>query len=111
MYSCWQGKGLIIPKSASRVEQFEKNSGTTKHCNNLLDVMDTQNIAPPRQKELTVSSTPPGSVLDKPCTCLSRLFCFVFNHPIFFGSTSMYITYKSSHWFNHLSYLCSDCEG
>jgi hypothetical protein len=75
MYSCWQEKGLIIPKNASRVEQFEKNSGTTKHCNNLLDVMDTQNVAPPRQKELTVSSTAPGSV--QPCTCLSQLFCFV----------------------------------
>ena len=61
MYSCGQEKGLIIPKNASRVEQFEKNSGTTKHCNNLLDVMDTQNVAPPRQKELTVSSTAPGS--------------------------------------------------
>ena len=77
MYSCWQEKGLIIPKNASRVEQFEKNSGTRNHCNNLVDVMDTQNVAPPRQKELPVSSTAPGSVLDKPCACLSQLFCFV----------------------------------
>ena len=92
MYSCGQEKGLIIPKNASRVEQFEKNSGTTKHCNNLLDVMDTQNVAPPRQKELTVSNTAPGSVLDKPCTCLSQLFCF--SSYIFVRLTSMHITYK-----------------
>lgn len=92
MYSCWQEKGLIIPKNASRVEQFEKNSGTTKHCNNLLDVMDTQNVAPPRQKELTVSSTAPGSV--QPCTCLSQLFCFVF-HPIYLSDQRLlHIKYK-----------------
>lgn len=83
------------------MEQLEKNSGTVKHCNNVLDVMDTQNVAPPRQKEVAVlSTTTPGSVLDKPCTCLSQLFCFVF-HPIFVGSTSMRIMYKTSHWFNH----------
>jgi hypothetical protein len=84
--------------NASRVEQIEKDSGSAKHCNNLLDVMDTQNIAPPSQKELTMSSAAPGSVLDKPCTGLFQLFCFVLLfHPIFVGSASMYVTYKSSH--------------
>jgi hypothetical protein len=65
--------------NASRVEQIEKDSGSAKHCNNLLDVMDTQNIAPPSQKELTMSSAAPGSVLDKPCTGLFQLFCFAFS--------------------------------
>lgn len=66
----------MIPKNTSRIEQFEKNSGAAKHCNNLLDAVDTQNVAPPRQKELTLSSAAPGSVLDKPCMCFS-LSCFV----------------------------------
>nr|ACN27050.1 unknown [Zea mays] len=67
-------KGLIIPRNASRVEQLEKNSGTVKHCNNVLDVMDTQNVAPPRQKEVAVlSTTTPGSVLDKPLVVKVKL--------------------------------------
>jgi hypothetical protein len=69
--SCWQEKGLVIPKNASRMEQSERKSDSPRHHINLLDAMDTQNIALPRQKELPVSSTVPGSVIDKPCMCSS----------------------------------------
>ncbi|RCV28682.1 hypothetical protein SETIT_5G422300v2 [Setaria italica] len=62
-------KGLVIPKNASRTEQ----SDSPKHHSNLLDAMDTQNIAPPRQKELTVSSTVPGSVIDEPLVVKVKL--------------------------------------
>ncbi|KAG2593731.1 hypothetical protein PVAP13_5NG012593 [Panicum virgatum] len=48
-------KGLVIPKNASRTEQSEKKSGSPKHNKNLLDAMGTQNIAPPKQKDLTMS--------------------------------------------------------
>ncbi|XP_006645199.1 endoribonuclease Dicer homolog 3a isoform X3 [Oryza brachyantha] len=35
-------KGLIIPKNASKTEQFEKHCGSANHCNNLLvNAMDT----------------------------------------------------------------------
>ncbi|PVH37629.1 hypothetical protein PAHAL_5G048900 [Panicum hallii] len=59
-------KGLVIPKNASRTEQSEKKSGSPKHRKNLLGAMGTQNIAPPRQKDLTMSSTTPCSVFDEP---------------------------------------------
>ncbi|KAJ1286734.1 hypothetical protein BS78_03G374900 [Paspalum vaginatum] len=66
-------KGLVIPKNASRVEQFEKKSDSTKHHNSLLDAMDTQNIAAPSQKESSVSSSAPGSVLDEPLVVKVKL--------------------------------------
>ncbi|KAG2602779.1 hypothetical protein PVAP13_5KG708000 [Panicum virgatum] len=58
-------KGLVIPKNASRTEQSEMKSGSPKHRKNLFDAMGTQNIAPPRQKDLTMSSSGPCSVFDK----------------------------------------------
>ncbi|CAL4972547.1 unnamed protein product [Urochloa decumbens] len=66
-------KGLVTSKNAIRMEQSEKKSGSPKHHSNLLHAMDTQNIAPPRQKELTMSSTTASSVLDKPLVVKVKL--------------------------------------
>ncbi|CAO2167444.1 unnamed protein product [Urochloa humidicola] len=66
-------KGLLTPKDAIRSERSEKKSGSPKHYSNLLDAMDTENIAPPRQKELTMSCTTPSSVLDKPLVVKVKL--------------------------------------
>ncbi|RLN24659.1 hypothetical protein C2845_PM07G32210 [Panicum miliaceum] len=66
-------KGLVIPKNASGTEQSEKKSGSPKHGKNLLDAMGTQNIAPPRQKDLTMSCTTPCSVFDEPLVVKVKL--------------------------------------
>ncbi|KAG2580123.1 hypothetical protein PVAP13_6NG318200 [Panicum virgatum] len=66
-------KGLVIPKNASRTEQSEKKYGSPKHRKNLFDAMVTQNIAPPRQKDLTMPSTASCSVFDKPLVVKVKL--------------------------------------
>uniref|UniRef100_A0A0E0FXC3 Uncharacterized protein n=1 Tax=Oryza nivara TaxID=4536 RepID=A0A0E0FXC3_ORYNI len=44
-------KGLIIPKNASKTEQFEKHCGSTNPFNNLhVDAMDTQTPKPSKEK-------------------------------------------------------------
>ncbi|KAL6613967.1 hypothetical protein ACP70R_036237 [Stipagrostis hirtigluma subsp. patula] len=68
-----EGKGLLIPKNSSRMEQLEKRCGSPKRCNNLLNAMDTQITAPSRQKELTESSIAPSSLLDEPLIVKVRL--------------------------------------
>ncbi|WVZ67722.1 hypothetical protein U9M48_016765 [Paspalum notatum var. saurae] len=66
-------RGLVIPKNASRAEQFEKKSDNMKHHNSLFDAMDTQNMAAPRQKESTMLNSAPGSVLDEPLVVKVKL--------------------------------------
>ena len=112
----------MIPKNASRTEQSEKKSGSPKHNKNLLDAMGTQNIAPPRQKDLTMSSSGPCSVFDKACMCSSLsfffelyitymcfdLFCLL--SYIHWDLTFAYHLYCSQELIMHLI-LCSGCEG
>uniref|UniRef100_A0A0E0JSJ4 Uncharacterized protein n=1 Tax=Oryza punctata TaxID=4537 RepID=A0A0E0JSJ4_ORYPU len=60
-------KGLIIPKNASKTEQFEKHCGSTNPCNNLhVDAMDTQTPKPTKEKNAADSRNISDPLLGKP---------------------------------------------
>lgn len=136
VYSFLQEKGLIIPKNASKTEQFEKHCGSTNPFNNLhVDAMDTQTPKPTKEKNAADSRNISDPLLGKPCmfsitsgsvfvvisvlsfisgphisTSVERINLIKFNNFILFQCTWLWKRVKEDHALHYMSCVKS-CNG